>query len=160
MIHVRPATPPDAPGIARVHVAAIRGLGSQHYTADQISAWSSDKHPERYVAALADGEFMVVAQRVPDGVIVGFGSSKADEVRAVYVDPEHARLGVGTKLLEALESDAQSRGETSLRLDSSLGAVGFYAAHGYVGRERVHHRLRGGCQLECVPMTKILEVCS
>jgi GNAT superfamily N-acetyltransferase len=156
MIQVRPATRYDAPDIARVHVAAIRGLNAQYYTAEQIAAWSSDKQPERYVQALAEGEFMVVAES-PEGVIVGFGSSKADEVRAVYVDPEHARHGIGSKLLEALESEARARGETSLHLDSSLGAVAFYAAHGYVERERVLHRLRGGCQLECVPMTRVLE---
>lgn len=153
--YVRPATALDAPTIARVHVAAIRDLNSPFYTPEQIAAWSSDKQPERYVQALEDGEFMVVAE-LPEGDIVGFGSSMGDEIRAVYVDPGHARLGIGSRLLDALESEARSRGESSLRLDSSLGAVAFYTAHGYVARERVLHRLRGGCQLECVPMTKAI----
>jgi putative acetyltransferase len=156
MIQVRPATALDAPSIARVHVAAIRGLGSQHYTADQIAAWSADKHPDRYRQALADGEFMVVAERLADGELVGFASRQGNEVRAVYVDPEHARRGVGSELLAVVEADARARGETSLRLDSSIGAMAFYAAHGYLEHERVVHHLRGGCQLECVPMTKVL----
>jgi GNAT superfamily N-acetyltransferase len=155
MIRVRPATPGDAPEIARVHVAAIRSLAS-HYTAAQIAAWTADKQPERYVAALAEGEFMVVAQRSEDGPIVGFAGGRGDEVRAVYVDPEHGRLGIGREMLAAIESDARGRGETSLRLDSSLPAVAFYLAHGYFEHERVVHRLRGGCELECVPMTKSL----
>jgi putative acetyltransferase len=154
MIHMRPATAHDAPSIARVHVAAI-GLNAQFYTSEQIAAWSSDKQPERYVQALADGELMVVAVS-PEGAIVGFASSMGDEVRAVYVDPKHARLGIGSKLLDALETEARSRGEFSLRLNASLGAVAFYAAHNYVEHERVFHRLRGGCRLECVPMSKAL----
>jgi putative acetyltransferase len=154
-VYVRPATTHDAPGIARVHVAAIRDLASSFYTPEQVAAWSSGKQPARYLQALEDGEVMFVAES-PSGAVVGFGSSKGNEVRAVYVDPRHARLGIGGKLLDALESEAQSRGETSLRLNSSLGAVAFYTAHGYVDGEHVHHRLRDGCVLECVSMTKAL----
>src|SRR5262249_7088617 len=70
---------PSVPGVDvdRSNLAAIRGLNSQFYTPEQIAAWSSDKQPERYVQALADGEFMVVAES-PEGVTVGFGSSKGD----------------------------------------------------------------------------------
>lgn len=158
MIQVRPATALDAPSIARVHVAAIRGLGSQHYTADQIAAWSANKHPERYRQALADGEFMVVAERLADGEVVGFASRQGSEIRAVYVDPEYARHRIGSELLAVVEADARAHGETSLRLDSSIGAVAFYAAHGYLEHERVAHCLREGGQLECVPMTKALVI--
>ena len=154
-ITIRAATAKDASLIAVVHAASIRGLASKHYEAAQVAAWAGRKEPERYEQALRDGEVMFVAQR-GDGVIVGFGSYRADEVRAVYVDPTHARRGIGTRLLSAIETHAMEQGEAVVHLSSSLNAVAFYSVRGYVEQERASHPLRGGGELECVVMTKML----
>jgi GNAT superfamily N-acetyltransferase len=79
-----------------------------------------------------------------------------DEIRAVYVDPSHARRGIGRRLLVALETDGLTHGETTLRLDASLNAVAFYASQGYREHEHAIHALRAGGKLQCVRMVKIL----
>lgn len=154
-IVVRWATDEDAPGIAGVHVAAIRGLAASHYDRSQIAAWSAGKEPARYREALAAGERLLVAEG-DDGAIVGFAARRGEEVRAVYVAPAVARQGVGSRLLAALEDDARARGELGLHLDASLNAAPFYAAHGYAERSRGRHALRGGAEIECVQMSKRL----
>lgn len=55
----------------------------------------------------------------------------AARVRAFYVDPGHARRGIGALLLGVSEAGAQSAGFTDAELTATLPAVPFYAAHGY-----------------------------
>ncbi|MCB9749431.1 MAG: GNAT family N-acetyltransferase [Myxococcales bacterium] len=153
-IVIRRASADDAPGIAAVHVASIRGLASVSYTPAQIDAWTQGKTPDRYRQALAGGEVMFAAARGRE--IVGFSAWQGDEVRAVYVAPAWARRGVGRQLLAAVERDALARGVRALRLSASLNAAPFYAARGYVERRRCSHALRSGDVLECVEMHKRL----
>jgi putative acetyltransferase len=73
------------------------------------------------------------------GGVVGYGHLVPAEraVRAVYVRPEAAGDGVGTALLDALESRARDLRLDALTLHASLNAVGFYERAGYerTGRE-------------------------
>ncbi len=55
----------------------------------------------------------------------------AARVRAFYVDPSHARCGVGALLLGLSEAAAHNAGFTDAELTSTLPAVPFYAAYGY-----------------------------
>lgn len=153
---IRSARPEDAEGIRDTHVASIRGLAAQAYSGEQIAAWSVGRVPEDYVKAMTcGGETMFVATSRAGGV-VGFAALADDEVRAVYVHPDHARNGVGRLLLRALESLAQDRGLAELRLTSSLNAVAFYRSQGYEEVGRTTFELRGGIGLRCAAMSKTL----
>lgn len=154
-ISIRRAAADDAEAIAAVHTASIRGLAAKSYTSTQIAAWSAGKEPDRYRRAMAAGESMWVAER-EDGTVVAFAAWQDDEVRAVYVHPAHARAGVGRRLLAAVEARARASGCEELRLEASLNAVDFYAAHGWVEGPRIARALSAGPQLECVVMTKRL----
>jgi putative acetyltransferase len=154
-VAIRRATADDAEAIATVHAASIRGLASGNYSSSQISAWSSGKEPQRYRDAMAAGESMWVAQHGNE--VVGFGSWRGNELRAIYVSPEYARVGVGTQLLVAVESDARANGCRDLRLESSLNAVPFYRTHGWSEVSRATRTLRSGAVLECVVMEKALD---
>jgi predicted GNAT family N-acyltransferase len=57
------------------------------------------------------------------------GAAKAERVA---VAREARRSGVGRRLMEALEAEAQARGAREVRLNAQLSAVPFYAALGYV----------------------------
>ena len=129
------------------------GLAASSYSTAQIEAWLEGREPERYRRAMDAGEIMFVAE-LPDGSVVGFGSYQADEVRAVYVAPPHARRGLASRILACIEMHALRQGHSSLWLDASLGAVPFYAARGYARGEDGTHALRGGVELQCVRMTK------
>jgi N-acetylglutamate synthase-like GNAT family acetyltransferase len=90
----------------------------------------------------AGGEFLVIESR---GHIVGMGGIKPNERGAarvvhVRVHPACRRRGIGSLLLQTLESRAGELGVTELFLDTATNqpeAVAFYQALGYaeVGRE-------------------------
>ncbi|MBK7837912.1 MAG: GNAT family N-acetyltransferase [Candidatus Obscuribacter sp.] len=90
--------------------------------------------------------------------IVGFCEvvPALEELRAIYVDPEASRQGVGQALLHALEEAAQKNNCKRLWLDSSLTAVSFYTTHGFINDGPGEHVLNSGQKMLCVKMHKDL----
>ena len=132
---VRPARPDDAPDILALHIESIRALGPAAYDDAQVAAWAekdgAEKDgPDQYPIEEA-GHHLVVAES-NDG-LVGYGHLVPDEqeVRAVYVHPDHVRERIGSTLLAHLEGYALGRGLDRLQLWASLNAVGFYERMGY-----------------------------
>ena len=65
--------------------------------------------------------------------IIGFASllSHRKIVRTIYVEPTFANSGIKSKLLNALEKEAISRGINTLKVTSSLIERAFYNSQGY-----------------------------
>jgi putative acetyltransferase len=150
---IRDAQPIDGHGIHRVHVAAVRELCADHYSAEQIQAWAGGKHGASYDEMLARHVAFVA---VDDEQIVGFSQLHVAErkVEAVYIAPAIARRGVGSMLLQRLEAAARSSALVELQLSASLNAVPFYAANGYSVVREGSHRLNSGIEIPCVHMSK------
>jgi putative acetyltransferase len=151
---IRRAMPEDADQITPVHVASIRTLCAKDYTQEQIDAWAGWKSPEKYRDAMAAGEVFFVAEI--EAQVVGFSVLFGDEVKAVYVHPDHVGQGVGRRLLDAAEDEAQSRGVAELKLTSTLTSVRFYESCGYAKGDLHQHPVTGGVMLPCVHFTKRL----
>lgn len=77
-------------------------------------------------------------------------------IRAFYVDPDHARRGVGRALLARCEAEAEARGYRSLELLGTLGGVALYAALGYEACPVATLLLPDGTPMAFVPMRKTL----
>jgi putative acetyltransferase len=152
--HIRPAVAFDAPAICRVHQRAVRVLCRPDYTPAQIEAWIGPRRAEDYIAAMNSGERLWVAE--VSGTVVGFAGVKNDEITAVYVDPAHARHGLGQALLQAAEQSARAHGVHCLVVEASLNAVPFYRHAGYGAEEPRTHRLRSGIAIPCIRMIKRL----
>ena len=155
-VSVRAMRAEDARAFFDVHRAAIREIAAADYPAAVIEAWAppvTDAHVEQLLAN-PDGEVRLVAEI--DGRIVGMGAivPANAELRACYVAPDAARLGVGTAIVGALEQLARDHGLTALELDSSLTAEPFYRALAYVSEGRITHRLRTGQEMASVRMWK------
>jgi GNAT superfamily N-acetyltransferase len=99
--------------------------------------------------ALANERVILVA--VEENQIVGTASIGRDQVHAVFVHPTRQRRGIGRHLMEAVESEAQTRGESALTLYASVSAVAFYEAQGW---RTVREHRDGDARL--VVMTKTL----
>ncbi len=128
-------------------------FGPEAYSREEVEAWASGKEPDGYPID-EDGSYLVVAER--EGTVAGIGHLAVEdaEVRAVYVDPDHARQGVGTALLEELESEARGRELEELSLVASLNAVGFYDRLGWERAESATHETSTGTELDCVTMER------
>ena len=75
---------------------------------------------------------------------------------AVYVHPDHVGVGVGSRLLGALEADARSAGVNKLWLHATLNSVSFYQKHGFVSLGPETNTLPIGVDLPCLRMERIV----
>jgi GNAT superfamily N-acetyltransferase len=171
---IRNATHADRPALELLIARSARELGAGDYRPEQIEgalrgAFGVDTQ------LIDDGTYFVVEA---DGKLVGCGGwSKrrtlfggdahkdrnageldpkidAAKIRAFFVDPEHARRGIGRALLQRCESEARAHGFSRFELMGTLPGVRLYQALGYVGSERVHYPVAPGVTIEFVPMQK------
>ena len=91
---------------------------------------------ESYDQALSSGQIVLVAEI--NGQICGFLVARVTgdeaEILNMAVYPAHRRNGIGTALLSAAISSAQSRHARTIYLEvreSNSAAVAFYAKHGF-----------------------------
>ncbi len=151
----------DAAPLWSIRTRAIRELCAGHYAPNVVDAWAATPMPSRFGEVLVLQRAVVIGERGLDApaerpVAFGFLDRDDAEVAAVYVSPDLAGRGLGRALLERLEADAIAFGLARLRLASSLNAVRFYRAAGYVGDRADSFRHPGGFTLPCVRMEKTL----
>jgi len=83
-------------------------------------------------------------------------ATQAAKIRAFFVDPQHARRGIGSMLLEHCESAARARGFTAVELMATLPGVKLYSVRGYSAMPMVHFDVGEGESIEFIPMRKNL----
>jgi len=136
-MHVREATPGDASAVRRVADAAwhdahasivgtetVEEFLANYYDVADLRARYSDGDSTTFVAD--DGEVVGYATGVP--------ADDAYDLAAIYVHPDRQGEGVGSRLVEAVESRAREAGYDTLRLvvmADNGSARGFYEARGF-----------------------------
>jgi len=120
----------DSGACARVFGEAIRGIASQHYTADQLAAWQAcGADAGAFGAARLQGITLVAEA---EGYVVAFGQlHPGDHVEMLYCAPEHAGRGIGSRLLGELIQMASTRGARVLTADVSLSARSVFERAGF-----------------------------
>jgi GNAT superfamily N-acetyltransferase len=78
----------------------------------------------------------------------------AAKIRAFFVDPDWARRGIGSLILDACERAAFEAGFTRLEMGATLTGVPFYSARGYIEHEHLTVALARGESLAIVRMEK------
>ncbi len=157
-LSIRPLGPEDAEKFLHVHHAAVHNTANADYAPDVLDAWSgpvSDARIQRYNAS-ADEEVRIGA--FDGATMAGLGAivPLKSELRACYVHPDYGRMGVGRRIVDALEQTAIGMGLSTLSLDSSITAEKFYAQLGYTVVERGSHRLGDGTFIASIRMQKQL----
>jgi len=173
---IRPATLADTSALEVLIARSARELSTDDYTPEQIEAalrgaFGVDTQLIRdgsYFVADAAGKLIGCGGWSRRRTLFG-GDAKTDrdageldpgvdaaKIRAFFVDPDHARQGVGQALLERCEAEAKARGFSRFELMATLPGVKLYAARGYVAGERVSYQLHPGVDLwiEFLPMSK------
>jgi GNAT superfamily N-acetyltransferase len=128
-IEIRPATVADAEAICRVAIRALRETNARDYTPDVIARLVAGFTPQRIAIFIASRPFYVALVR---GTVVGTANLDGAAARAVFVDPDHQDQGIGAGLMTAVEKLARTRSVTTLHVQSSTTAEGFYKKLGYV----------------------------
>jgi GNAT superfamily N-acetyltransferase len=172
---LRLATLDDVATIRALIARSIHGLGAADYTRAQIDAALQGAFGVD-TALIRDGTFFVAETRARELIACGgwsrrrtlFGSdarAERDEtlldpqvdpakIRAFFVDPAHARHGIGRALLTRCETDALRAGFSSLETMATLPGTRLYSQCGYVPDPTVDYPLPGGLTIRFVPMRK------
>ncbi len=83
-----------------------------------------------------------------------------EELLLFAIDPRWRRQGLGTKLLQWIDSDARSRGIRRILLEMRHGnsAESLYKAHGFdrIGLRPNYYRLRDGACIDAITFCNIL----
>jgi GNAT superfamily N-acetyltransferase len=171
---IRKATHQDRPALQELIARSARELGASDYRPEQIEgalrgAFGVDTQ------LIDDGTYFVAqsgAELIGCGGWSGrrtlFGGDTHSErdaqrldcaidaakIRAFFVDPNHARQGIGRALLERCEAEARARGFTRFELMGTLPGVRLYEALGYTRGEPVDYPVGQGVTIEFVPMRK------
>jgi GNAT superfamily N-acetyltransferase len=175
-ISLRKATLADVPQIEALIARSARALSAEDYRPSQVEgalrgAFGVDTQ------LLTDETYFVAAEGPQ---IVGCGGwsyrstlfggdgragrdatrldpkTQAAKIRAFFVEPARARLGIGSLLLERCEQEARAQGYAAVELMATLPGVKLYAARGYTRSAAVHFDLGQGETIEFVPMHKRL----
>jgi GNAT superfamily N-acetyltransferase len=172
---LRLATLDDVPVLHELIARSIRGLGAADYTRAQVEAALQGAFGVDTML-IRDGTYFVAETLTRDIVACGgwgrrrtlFGSDtraerdeswldpKSDpaKVRASFVDPTHARHGIGRAILARCEADAMRAGFSSLELMATLPGMRFYEKCGYISAPAIDYPLPGGLTIRFVPMHK------
>jgi GNAT superfamily N-acetyltransferase len=158
-ITLRRARREDVPAIDAMHALSVRALGAADYTAAEIDAFLHSLGT--YDPALIDdGTYFVLehagqvvasggwSQRAPHAALPEAGASEgASErrgrarafslspdsamIRSVFVHPDYARLGLGSRVVRHAEAEAAAAGHRLLELWSTRTGVPLYRRLGY-----------------------------
>lgn len=173
---IRVATFGDVPGIRALIDASVRTLQAADYSCAQIEAslatvFTIDSR------LIGDGTYFVALAE--DGSLAGCGgwskrktlyggdhqvervvpelldpAKDAAKVRAIFVHPRFARMGLGSAILEASEEAAMEAGFRRFEMGSTLTGVALYTLKGYREVDRVKVPVGDGEEIEVVRMVK------
>ncbi|HEX2257588.1 MAG TPA: GNAT family N-acetyltransferase [Afifellaceae bacterium] len=145
--------PVDAPVLAAMFRASIEALAAEDYSEAQLAAWAEAAEDiDAFARRLAEALTIVATLA---GEPVGFASLKEEKIDMLFVDPDFAGQGVGSRLCEALEKLAANRGVATLSVDASDNALPFFQRRGFTARTR-NSVPRGGEWLGNTTMQKAL----
>jgi ribosomal protein S18 acetylase RimI-like enzyme len=146
---IREFQPDDQPAVWELH-----RIGLQQYGVDfGDGPWDDDLRDIPTAYAQNRGQFLVAA----DGErLIGMGGVRqidcdVAEIKRMRVHPEFQRQGIGTAILERLESTARGLGFRTIVLDTTeeqVPAQRFYAKHGFVRLCRSNAQSRGSVEFQ------------
>ncbi len=130
----------DAVKAASIIRKALIEINSKSYPESVIKYMYDVFTPEKMVELSKERDFLVATEQ---DVILGTATLKNDHVGNVFVDPKHHGKGMGTKLMNAIESLARERGITKLILNASIDAIKFYQKLNYEKVSKVYNENYG-----------------
>src|ERR1051326_2721506 len=131
---LRPFVLKDTESIADVYRDAVRTIGPQAYTREQVEAWAIyPDDMDEFRVRLARGLTLVAEE---DGHVVAFGQLEPnDHLAFLYCRGQASRKGLGSQIYRELEAHAFTTGVEEIHTEASRISRPFFEKHGYIVRE-------------------------
>lgn len=140
---IRRLDDPDPGILADIYRAAIRFAGGEHYSEQQVLAWSGfadDRETFANWIAGADNYGAVDG----NGRLLGFAAIKGSgHVESLFVRPDVMRKGVGSGLLARIIADVRGSHSASLTVDASACSRPVFTRSGFTLNRIERVRFRG-----------------
>lgn len=172
----RLATEQDLPALRALMTRAIERLQQDFLTPEQVAA--SHQVMGLDTQLVKDQTYFVIERA---GAVAGCGgwswratlfggdqsivardpqrldpTTEAAKIRAMYVDPDHARRGVGRLIMDLCENAARTAGFGKVELMATLAGAPLYRTCGYSEIEPVEAKTQGGVIVPLIRMGKAL----
>ena len=171
---LRLATPDDVPAMHALIARSVRGLSAGFYTPDEaeralVHVFGVDSRliaDGTYYAVEEGGRLAACGGWSRRRTLYGGDQAKAAEdplldpareparIRALFVDPDFARRGLGRLVFDACHAAARDAGFRALELVATLPGVPLYEALGFAEVERLEVPMPGGAGLPVVRMSR------
>jgi GNAT superfamily N-acetyltransferase len=136
---IRPIGLDDLSDVRYIHATSFRMIAAQHYSPDDIAAFTEHVYGLTYTDALSDA---LRRQQLYGawfgGELVGTAGWFADDngartarLRYIFVRPLFTGLGLGRRLLLDIEDRARQAAFHTFTVHATLNAVGFFTRLGY-----------------------------
>lgn len=175
-LNYRKARLADVELIKAIIVESVHGLGSNDYNEIQRktalgSAFGLDTaliNDKTYFVVEAESEIIACGGWSKRKTLFGGDqqagrqseflnpNTESARIRAFFVKPNWARLGIGRRLIELCESEALEHGFHSTELVATLPGHRLYRACGYIGEQHVEYKLPGDVAIHFIPMKKTI----
>jgi putative acetyltransferase len=120
----------DAEQIAQLFHETVRQVNIHDYSNNQVAAWAPDDIHFRNWAKICSERFTYVAD--DKGVIAGFGELELNgHIDCFYCHKNYQRMGIGSKIYDAIETKAQELGLNRLYTEASITAKPFFLQKGF-----------------------------
>jgi GNAT superfamily N-acetyltransferase len=151
-ITMRRALLEDSPAIFDAHRDSVLGLCAGSYTPVQIQTWFEGRTHEIHHPSIEAGQ-VYLAER--QGRVLGFFGFVAGEVTLLFVRPEAAGAGLGSRLLTLAVEYASEGHAGPLAVVATRNSQRFYEKHGFAAVESSFFvRGAGEMQFEVVNMRR------
>jgi GNAT superfamily N-acetyltransferase len=169
------ATTSDIPRIRELIAASVRALQVEYSAEQREAALATVFTVDSQL--VADGTYLMAIAE--DGCLAGCGgwsrrktlyggdhqveaivadlldpAHDAAKIRAIFVHPDFARMGLGSLLLQAAEQAALQEGFTRFEMGSTLSGVPLYTLKGYEALEEIDVPVGEGRSICVVRMAK------
>ena len=140
-LRIRSAKPADADELLAVRHDAIMGLAPE-YGHEVAARWANKTHAnhDRAAAAIANNGVWVIEF---GSKLAGWVEVRGATVESLYVRAATSGRGIGSSLLNYAERQIEDAGASSVYLDASPNAEGFYARRGYrrIGENKANNSI-------------------
>jgi GNAT superfamily N-acetyltransferase len=178
--HLQVATTSDIPRIRELIAASVRALQVEYSPEQRAAALATIFTVDSQL--VADGTYLLAfseGSEIGDVRLAGCGgwsrrktlyggdhqveaivadlldpARDAAKIRAIFVHPDFARMGLGSLLLQAAEQAAQQEGFTRFEMGSTLAGVPLYKLKGYEAIEEIDVPVAEDRSISVVRMAK------
>ena len=129
-MQIRLFKPEDTEQIAWLFHNTVRKVNIKNYSEEQVIAWAPEDIYFRDWQTVCSNRYTYVAHA--NGKIIGFGELEANgHIDCFYVHYRHQGQGVGSKIYQAIETQAKNLNLSRLFAEASITAKEFFVGKGF-----------------------------